>query len=117
MREERKKQIEALMAIGHEERYALAATYLANVDPCPMCGKIHPGHIPKHLKKTKYAGIDDAGDDMEDWGWNYINGRCVISRKLKKDEYERYGVTKWKLLQTSFLIFWKQLLKGLKSYL
>ncbi len=68
------------------KRYRRTANYRASVDPCPMCDKVHPRINFSAFRKKTYAGIDDAGDDLEEWNWNYINGRCVISRRLKEGE-------------------------------
>lgn len=69
------------------ERYMAAANYGPGTN-CPKCGKPWHGPIPESLKRKSYAGIDDAGDDMEDWAWNFINGRCVVSRRLKDSEIQ-----------------------------
>ncbi len=72
-----------------QERYERARNYLCGVDPCPLCGKVHPRVDFASLPKQKYAGIDDAGDDLLEWNWMYLNGRCVIARRLTDAEVER----------------------------
>lgn len=61
--------------------------------PCPLCGRLH-GRPPEAEKKHAYAGIDDAGDDLTEWGWMFFEskGRCVWARKLTAGEILEQGL-------------------------
>lgn len=91
MRKERQEHINELVNLGYSYRYAISATYVAFLDPCPLCGNVH-NNRPKTIEKKKYSGIDEEGDDLEDWNWNYINNRCVWSRRLKQTEVDKLGL-------------------------